>query len=156
MSQPRLHYFDRNEFRGWWENMSPRLLVMLDVLRHQWGRPIEISGADGALGRAMGESLSQHNITKWGEVRAADVFPQGVATMDDAERFTAAAKLVGFTGIGVYPDAMPSVMFHLDIRIDRQPGNPATWGGLRRMIGSPAEDDDWRYVSLDEALREVG
>ena len=156
MTQPYLYYFEPGEFREWYRSMSPRLMVMLDVLRHQWGQPIEVSGADGALGRNMGGSLSQHNIDKWGDVRAVDVFPHGVATMDQAERFWLAARSVGFTGIGVYPDAMPSVMFHLDVRIDRAPGNPSSWGGLRRMISKPAEDDDWRYVSLEEAMREVG
>ena len=156
MTQPYLYYFEPDEFREWYFDMSPRLLVMLDTLRHQWGRVIEVSPADGALGRRMGESLSQHNVAKWGEVRAVDIFPEGVETMQQAENFWMAARAVGFTGIGLYPDALPSTMFHLDVRIDRKPGNPASWGALRRMISKPADDDDWRYVSLDDAMREVG
>lgn len=156
MKDPDLRYFHKSEFGAWWNRMSPRLLVLLDSLRHQWGQPIRISPADGALGRHARDGLTQHNIDKWGEVRAADIFPDGVATMDEAERFYALAKRVGFTGIGVYPDARPSAMFHLDVRVDANPGQPATWGALRRMVASPAEQDDWRYVSLDEALREVG
>ena len=151
-----LRYFTPDEFREWWPQMSPRLLVMLDVLRHQWGQPIEISPADKAIGRKAGASLTQHNIDKWGEVRAVDIFPAGVTTVDEAERFWALIKRVGFTGRGVYPDALPSVMFHVDVRVDRNPGEPAEWGALRRMISRPAEDDDWRYVSVEEALREVG
>jgi hypothetical protein len=156
MKQPHLHYFQPTEFRGWWKKMSPRLLVLLDSCRSQWGAPIRVSPADRALGRRMGESLSQHNVQKWGEVRAVDVFPANVETIDEAERFYALARRVGFTGIGIYPDTKPGVMFHLDVRIDVVPGTPATWGGLRRMVAAPEQQNDWRYVSLDEALREVG
>jgi len=156
MNHPRLNYFKPDEFREWWPYMSPRLLVMLDVLRHQWGKKIEISGAGGALGRNAKGSLTQHNVDKWGEVRAADIFPAGVATVDEAQAFWDLIKAVGFTGRGVYPDALPSVMFHVDVRVDRRPGQPSDWGALRRMINRPAEDDDWRYVSVEEAMREVG
>ena len=146
---PYLHYFKAHEFkRGgeqWLVDMSPRLLVMLDSLRNMWRKPIMISKDPGAIGRFMGESLSQHNITKWGEVRAVDVLPDGVITRDDANRFLMLATDVGFTGIGLYLDWASGVGFHLDVRIDRKPGSPATWGRVSSEAGP-------RYVTLDEAL----
>jgi len=44
-------HFSQEEFRGWAEDMSPRLITMLDVLRFRLGSVIEISASDYALGR---------------------------------------------------------------------------------------------------------
>jgi hypothetical protein len=43
-------YFSQEEFREWADDMSPRLLTMLDVLRFRFGRPIAISARDYAYG----------------------------------------------------------------------------------------------------------
>ena len=125
--------------------MDTRLLVLLDSLRHQWGAAIMISPATGSLGRSLGNSLSQHNIDKWGQVRAADVFVEGVNSIPTAAAFIDLATDVGFTGIGIYPDWEPSIGFHLDTRVDARPGRPAKWGGVRTMQGQ-------RYVTLSDAL----
>jgi len=70
----KLYYFKEDEFiRGdinWYSRISPSLLVKLDVLRHIWGSPIIISPSPQAIGRY--EGTSQHNINKWGEVRAVE------------------------------------------------------------------------------------
>ncbi|HSH25400.1 MAG TPA: hypothetical protein VLA13_07670, partial [Massilibacterium sp.] len=77
MNDSKLTYFSRSEFdrggRNWFNDMCPSLLVRLDVLRNMWGAPIVISPHPDAIGRED-DTDSQHNIRKWGEVRAVDVF----------------------------------------------------------------------------------
>ena len=43
-------HFSAEEFHGWAEDISPRLVTMLDVLRFRFGRPIAISASDYAYG----------------------------------------------------------------------------------------------------------
>jgi len=38
--------FDQEQFRDWADDMSPRLVTMLDVLRFRIGNAIEISGSE--------------------------------------------------------------------------------------------------------------
>ena len=79
-------YFSSEEFREWAEDMSPRLVTMLDVLRFRLGSPIAISGSDYALGRNLGRGkMSAHNIDEWGEVLAVDCFIGGVYSRAQAE-----------------------------------------------------------------------
>ncbi|HKJ74728.1 MAG TPA: hypothetical protein VKA19_11480 [Alphaproteobacteria bacterium] len=154
--RPDLRFFRPEEFRGWFEDMSLRLLVLNDSLRFRWGAPIQISPHPAAIGRRLNRATTQHNIELWGEVRAVDQFPRGMTTRGAAERFLAIATSCGFTGIGIYPywqrdrDADPEPGVHVDVRVDREPGDPATWGGI------PYTDQDGkrrqRYVSLSEAL----
>jgi len=47
-------HFSQEEFREWAEEMSPRLVTMLDVLRFRIGSPIAISASEYALGRNLG------------------------------------------------------------------------------------------------------
>jgi len=62
-------YFSPEEFREWSDDMSPRLITMLDVLRFRLGSAIEISGSDYALGRNLGRGkMSEHNIDEWGKI----------------------------------------------------------------------------------------
>jgi len=46
-------HFSQKEFRGCAEDMIPRLVTMLDVLRFRLGSVIEISGIEYALGRNL-------------------------------------------------------------------------------------------------------
>jgi len=79
-------HFDQEEFRDWAEDMSPRLVTMLDVLRFRLGSAIEISGSDYALGRELGRGkMSEHNVDEWGEVLAVDCFISGVYSRAQAE-----------------------------------------------------------------------
>ena len=153
MITPKLYYFSRAEFVrddvDWFDLMDVRLLVLLDVLRFRWRRPIRISAHPSALGRRIGNSESQHNIDRWGQVRAADVQPVGVETEEEAYQFYLAAKAVGFLGVGVYPHWVNGVGFHLDVRQDREPGSPAVWGGV--MV-----DGEQRYVSIHDGFEAVG
>jgi hypothetical protein len=147
---PHLYYFRPVEFGEWWQMMDPRLLVLLDSLRHQWGKPIRISADDAAIGRNLGgSSLSQHNADKWGVVRAVDVFPEMLTSSFDAEDFVDLATRVGFTGIGVYPHWTGGIGVHLDTRVDAEPGNPAKWGAVNNAMGKQ------RYVALSEALEVI-
>jgi len=127
-------HFSQEEFRDWAEEMSPRLVTMLDVLRFRLGSPIKVSGSDYALGRNLGRGkMSAHNIDEWGEVLAVDCFVSGVYSRYQAEGVVHEAIAIGFTGIGVYSDTSNNkgeeqVMFHLDVRPNELMGSPATWG----------------------------
>ena len=43
-------HFTQEEFRDWFDDMSPRLVTILDVLRFRFGRQIAISASDYAYG----------------------------------------------------------------------------------------------------------
>ena len=129
-------HFSQEEFREWAEDMSPRLVTMLDVLRFRLGRPIAISASEYALGRNLGRGkMSEHNIDEWGEVLAVDCFVSGVYNRAQAEAVVYEAEEIGFTGIGVYSDTRNNqgevqVMFHLGVRPNESMGSPATWGRI--------------------------
>ena len=110
-----LKYFKSAEFGVWWPLMSRDLLLKLDKFREKWGAPVVISSHPKALGRED-ESGSMHNILKWGEVRAVDIFPRGMDTLADRQRAFNIARSVGFNGVGVYTDTLPYNMLHLDNR----------------------------------------
>lgn len=143
-------HFAFEEFRDWADDMSPRLVTMLDVLRFMCGHPIEISGSDMALGRELGFSNeSAHNIDRWGEVLAADVFVSGVYKREQVEGIVDLARKIGFTGIGVYSDTTNNYgeeqpMFHFDVRPTEDMGSPATWG---RVKG--------KYTTLMSAIQSI-
>lgn len=137
-----MYFFDDSEFLrppngggdliNWLPKLAPRLLTLLDVFRFQWCAPVIISPAPGAIGRFLDNDASQHNIERWGKVRAIDVMPFGMVTAKDRSRAFGIASSLGFTGIGIYPDWSPRPGMHLDVRIDRRPGCPATWAGVDR------------------------
>jgi hypothetical protein len=143
-------YFSQEEFREWSDDMSPRLVTMLDVLRFRLGRPIAISASEYALGRNLGRGkMSEHNIDEWGEVLAVDCFVSGVYNRAQAEAVVYEAEGIGFTGIGVYSDTQNNygeeqVMFHLGVRPNEDMGAPATWG---RVNG--------KYTSLIAAVQSL-
>ena len=143
-------HFSQEEFREWAEDMSPRLVTMLDVLRFKLGSPIEISASEYALGRNLGVGkMSEHNIDEWGEVLAVDCFIGGVYNRAQAEAVVYEAEAIGFTGIGVYSDTrnnqgQEQVMFHLGVRPNELMGSPATWGRV-----------DHDYTSLMAAVRSL-
>ena len=143
-------HFDAEEFREWSDDMSARLITMLDVLRFRLGRPIAISASEYALGRNLGVGkMSEHNIDEWGEVLAVDCFVSGVYNRAQAESVVYEAEGIGFTGIGVYSDTDNNqgddqVMFHLGVRPNELMGSPATWG---RISG--------KYTSLIAAVQSL-
>ena len=145
-----MQYFSQEEFREWAEDMSPRLVTMLDVLRSKLGRSIEISGSEYALGRNLGVGkMSEHNIDEWGEVLAVDCFISGVCNRAQVEAVVYEATGIGFTGIGVYSDTHNNsgeeqVMFHLGVRPNEMMGSPATWGRV-----------DHDYTSLIAAIQSI-
>ena len=143
-------HFSAEEFREWSDDMSPRLVTMLDVLRFRLGSPIGISASEYALGRNLGRGkMSEHNIDEWGEVLAVDCFVSGVYNRAQAEAVAHEAEEIGFTGIGVYSDTHNNqgddqVMFHLGVRPNELMGSPATWG---RISG--------KYTSLIAAVQSL-
>lgn len=135
-------YFQPSEFREWYQDMSPRLLTLMDVLRFTLGKAIVISPHKDALGRKLGpQSLSCHNVDVWGEVMAADFFCPWIRHQDEVRHVFNRMREIGFTGIGVYADTKPNVMFHGDVRPTEKMGAPATWG---RVAG--------QYTSVNEAI----
>ena len=126
-----MKYFKEHEFSGWYDQLNPALMVNLDELRHRWGMPIAISPVRGAVGRHKGEdNTSQHNVDKWGEVRAVDTLPHGIKTQEDANRFYRLSRDCGFSGVGFYPQWKPRPGFHLDVRVNSNLLCVATWGQL--------------------------
>lgn len=137
-----LKYFTKEEFSGWFDRMSPELLKKLDEFRHEWGFPVQVSPHHDAVGREHPTSQSQHNIMKWGEVRAVDVFPKNsvggyINSVTERRRVYEIAKKVGFTGIGLYTDTTPGNMLHVDVR----PPPLAKWS---RVAG--------QYKAIEEVL----
>lgn len=131
-----LKHFLPSEFQGQYDLVDVRVLLQLDQFREEWGQPVRISPADGAVARHDGQGgKSQHNVDRWGKTRAIDIMPSGLVTRDDYERAIDLARAVGFTGIGVYPHWRPRPGLHLDVRDDRTPANPALWGAVRNEQG---------------------
>ena len=139
MNKPKLRYFKESEFFGLYPLINSDLLIKLDEFRHRWGAPVMISPAAGSIVRYDGSGdEGQHNFDKWGETRAIDVFPQGMQFASDRERAYKIAKEVGFTGIGLYTDTVPSNLLHVDVR---KGSHVATWARV-----------DQKYVGIDQVL----
>ena len=139
-------YFKNNEFQGWFDFLHPELLPKLDAFREGWGAPVMISPAPGAVGRRAPSSVkSQHNVTLWGTTRAVDIMPIGMKTKADFKKAVEIAKLVGFSGIGVYPDWSPQPGLHVDVRPGRAQGQPALWSAFK--VNGRQE-----YFAIDKAL----
>ena len=146
MSRPDLTYFSASEFGIWWPLMNRDLLLKLDRFRELWGAPVVISKAAGSIGR-HGDGNSQHNVDRWGEVRAVDVFPmvpdgaggfRYMSTSADRQRAYEVAIQAGFTGIGLYTDTQPGNLLH----VDNRPGDRvAQWSRV-----------DGRYLGIGEVL----
>lgn len=162
--RPHLYYFGPpagydNEFvRGgvdWWPHMDDRLLVLLDAFRAAHGRRVLLSPHPRAIGRRSGPgSRSDHNVDRHGVVLGVDTMPEGMTTPANAEACIALARRLGFTAIGVYPHWAPSPGLHLAARRDRQPGDPALWGAVRRPSQESPDGLVQTYVSVAVALAE--
>lgn len=149
VSRPTLKHFSPAEFGPWYPLLNAELLTRLDALRELWGHPIKVSPVAGAIGRHGGAGdESQHNVDKWGEVRAIDLLPmeanrlgklEYLTTLDQRRRLFAAARAAGFTGIGIYTDTMPGNLLHVDVRPSA--GHIATWS---RVHGA--------YLGIDQVL----
>ncbi len=134
VKKPKLEYFTPAEFGVWYPMISDELLLKLDRFRALWGAPVVISSAAGSIGREDG-SGSQHNVLRWGEVRAVDVFPMllgggYLSTVEQLQRAYDIARQAGFTGIGLYTDTKPGFMVHLDVR-PGVAGDPAKWARVQ-------------------------
>ena len=125
-----LKHFKKEEYRDWWSQMNPKLVVLSDIFREFWGDSVLVSPVNGAIGRHKGDSSTQHNVDKWGMVNATDYMIPSLETWEGYWKAYELAKQVGFTGIGVYPHWKPHPGLHLDVRPDRVAGNPAEWGAL--------------------------
>lgn len=145
-------YFQPSEFGVWYGWMHPALVCALDILRERLGAPVEISPANGALGRYLTKEKSLHNVCRYGFVMAADVLVPVGHDLATVRREAIDLKIFG--GIGCYPDWKPRAGLHLDIRhlvpsahgLKGDPITPATWGAWRNSQGVQV------YGTADEAL----
>lgn len=144
MSRPDLKYFKPSEFGVWWPLINADLLRKADEFRDRWGAAVMISQAEGGIGRED-DSGSQHNVLKWGEVRALDLMPKGMDTAYDRRRAVNIAMAVGFTGIGIYPDWQPRPGIHVDVREPKEPGHIAMWSGVH-------ENGNQVYANIERGL----
>lgn len=124
---------------NWYEKTHPKLLYAIDLLRWRWSdycgddTPIRISPHGQAIGRQLGhDSVSDHNIDRWGLVRGIDLMPVGLSSAQDAAVLRALAVECGIDAIGIYPDWAPAPGIHVGIRPERDPGDPALWGAIRQ------------------------
>lgn len=142
----KLDYFKPSEFGVWWPFIDNDLLKGLDDFSRALGDdvPVRISPVTGAIGRTSKYyKTSQHYFLSGGKVRAIDVMiPQEVSL---AEAYNVARNLGVFSGIGVYPDWVPTHGMHLDTRTEKSASNPATWSGIKTASGQV-------YRSLSEGL----
>lgn len=126
--------FKKTDFRGWYDQMDPELLDVMDLFAELADKPMFISPANGAIGRRIpAPNKSFHNVSHWGMVKAIDIMIEGLKTGEDYRHVFECAKEAGALGIGVYPDWKPVSGVHLDmgIRAGRGPGNPARWSAFR-------------------------
>lgn len=158
-------HFSEPEMRGWWFEIDPSWILRADLLREYAGLVIHVSPVEGAIGRRKGkDDTSDHNIDYWGRVYGLDVLPlyltpgrDSGTIRDQAFNFMRIATQVGFTAIGYYPDwknisGEPNPGFHLGTRRNRRPGNPATWGGLRKKKDKGSRYD---YIALIDAINQT-
>lgn len=112
-----MKYFVKSEFYGNYENIDPRLLVALDIYRELLQKPVYISPTEGAIVR-QDNSNSQHNILRYKQSRAIDIFPAG----EPWDSFICALQIPEIKGIGLYPYwSYQTFKFgmHLDVRESR-------------------------------------
>ena len=134
----RLDFFTASEFGVWYPLMNNEFLFMLDDFRREVGEPVYISPALGSLGRPDAPN-SQHFPNP--EIRAADLMSKA-----PLEKLYSAARTVGFTGIGLYPDWQPDHGIHVDNRSNRSASNPATWSAYKDFAGNQ------KYTGIETAL----
>lgn len=145
MPDLHLYHYSQSEFARdgvhWFHSINPRLLVTVDILRHQWSQyrgqstPIRISQHPKAIGRRDGlDERSDHNVDYWDEVNGLDLQPDRLVTQADAEKFRDLATELMAGSIGLYPDWGPTPGFHIGFRARSTPGHPALWGAVRRVV----------------------
>lgn len=122
-----MEHFTEEEFLGCYADLHSALKVRLDFLRLTLGVPITLSNDPAGFSRHLGfTALSHHNVDKYIYLQAVDGYIPDTVSFRE---FYEAAQTAGFTGIGFYT-GWPSGRrgFHVDIREDATPANPATWG----------------------------
>lgn len=136
--------------------MDMSTLESLDTFRDLWRAPVSISAHPDALGRYGKTSKSAHNVDRWRQVFAADIFPHGMNTAQDRLRAVLCALRAGFRGVGLYPNWRSGSQtggLHVDRRDTIQAKFP-TYAQGRDFDTDPAfwARFNGGYVSIDAAL----
>lgn len=141
-----MKYFSPYEFQGFYSLLDPALKEMLDNFREEWGAPVTISPAPGAVGRTTGRGF--HNYKKHGSIKAVDIMPAGFDSPEDFRRGFETAILAGARGIGIYPDWKPQPGMHIDVgqRAGRSDTYVAKWSAFRVGVSQ-------KYYSIYKAFR---
>lgn len=147
MIQVNIAHFNAHQFGVWFPLMSKRLIEAVDKMAETLA-PMGYTFTLSRIGLKSEDSTSQHNVTKWGEVRAVDLnvllHGRKLTKSELAFLFGKIVELRLFSGIGVYPNwNTPGV--HLDVREDRTVTSPAQWGDAGKGVNHD-------YVSVAKAL----
>jgi hypothetical protein len=134
----RLRHFKPADFGIWWPFMNGDFLSKVDQFSEWFQGRVMLSPAPGALGR-LGSDSSQHFPSP--DLSAADLMLPDISLGDAYQ----AARALGFTGIGLYPDWKPYHGIHLDMRKTRTRDNPALWAGVKTGEGQ-------KYVAIEQVL----
>ena len=111
------------------EDVSPRLLSALDVVRESINRPIHLLH--------NGLTTGNHNSRLHASGEAVDFTVRGCDSAL-AWLIASAGIMAGFRGIGIYCNFSGVHSFHFDLR-----DNFASWHGYKN-----ADDRDWRFTKI--------
>ncbi len=115
-----VRYFKRREFVEP-DAISPRLLRMLDEMRHYYGKRITITGSCREKPRGK-QRTSAHEKNKYGRWEGVDIRAR---TSRNRYELVAAAYAAGFNRIGVYTKHI-----HVDIATEPQFPDDVLWPGV--------------------------
>lgn len=108
-----MNHFTVREFNNY-TKMDPKLVYALDKYRELLKAPVFLSPAPGAQWRDD-DSQSYHNIRKYGQSKACDIFPTANLWIS----FLTALQIPEIKGIGIYPYWHFNKLnygMHLDVR----------------------------------------
>ena len=146
LARVTLNHFSPFDFAPWFPVMSEKLLINLEKTA-SFLYPLGYTFIISRVGKDD-QSGGQHDVFAFGEVRAIDVnILLDGQPLTKAELRTVYELIRGlgiWSGLGVYPNWNRAGM-HLDVREDRTPQNPATWGDV-------GYGGDHQYTSVSVAL----
>lgn len=141
----RVRYFKKSEFRGYADQLDPRVIYAADEVRHRLRKSVVISQLDRGMVRHdckppdMGGS--SYHCTAGGTVkgRALDLQCHSAKLR---EIFDICRAVPGIGGVGLYPDHNNRGSFHIDVGPSRTP-----WMFKGRGRNEKMQPIDWNYIT---------